>query len=140
MSFIDAIKEEVERTNEQIRQSIPKDQGRAAQSLRVDVVENEVRSIGLDYIEYLDRGSAPWSNPDKFKSLGFILDRSGWGDRHNISPYAAAYSIAHDGSLIWQGKKQGIELDKKLADLQARLKQKLAIFVKTDITNMIRGK
>lgn len=138
MSFIDVIKEEVERTNEQIRQAMPKDQGQAAQSLRVDVVQNEVRSIGLDYIEYLDRGSAPWNNPEKYKSLGFILDKSGWGDRHSISPYAAAYAIAHDGSLIWQGKKQGIELDKKLTDLQERLKQKLAIFVKTDITNRIR--
>lgn len=133
MSFIDVIKEEVDRTNEQIRLSIPKDQGEAARSIRTDVVGNEVRSIGLDYIEYLDRGSAPWSNPDKYKSLGFILDKSGWGDRHNISPYAAAYSIAHDGSLIWQGKKKGIELDSKLADLQTRLKEKLAIFVRTEI-------
>lgn len=138
MSFIDVIKEEVDRTNEQIRQSIPKDQGEAARSIRTDVVGNEVRSIGLDYIEYLDKGSRPWSNPDKYKSLGFILDKSGWGERHNISPYAAAYSIAHDGSLIWQGKKQGIELDKKLEDLQSRLREKLAIFVKTSITNRIR--
>lgn len=137
-TVLDIVKAEVELTNEAIRRDMPKDQGTAAQSLRVDVVGGEVRSIGSSYIEYLDRGSAPWKNPGNYKKLGYILELSGWGDRKNVSPYAAAYSIAHDGSLIYQGRKKGIELDVKLDRLKQSLSEKIPKFVRTEILNKIK--
>lgn len=138
MTLLDSIAIQVERTNEQIRQSIPNDQGKAARSLRVEIVGNEVRSLGISYIEYLNRGSAPWANPDNYKKLGFILDQSRWAARNGVNPYAAAYSIAHHGSQIFQGKKQGIELEKKIEELKARLRQNIPGYVRTEIMNMIK--
>lgn len=137
-TVLDIVKYEVERTNDEIARSMPKDKGDAANSLHIEVNGGVVNSVGSSYIEYLDRGSAPWNNPDQYKKLGYILDQSGWADRHSISPYAVAYSIAHNGSLIYQGKKQGIELDQKLTDLTNRLKVILPKFVKTEIKNSIK--
>lgn len=127
------VKEEVERTNELIRRDMPTDQGTAANSLHVEVVGNKINSVGSSYIEYLDRGSAPWSDPTKYRSLGYMLEKNGWADRHDINAYAAAFVIAHKGSQIYQGRKKGIELDKKLIDLRNRISGKIPNFVKTQI-------
>jgi hypothetical protein len=45
-TILDIVRESVERTNEAIKRDMPKDEGKAAQSLRVEVVGNEVRSLG----------------------------------------------------------------------------------------------
>lgn len=131
------VKEEVERTNEQIRQAMPRDEGKAASSLHVEIAGNKINSVGLSYIEYLDRGSAPWADPSKYRSLGFILEKNGWSDRHNINAYAAAFVIAHEGSQIYKGRKQGIELNDKLLQLKERIKQNIPKFVKTQISNTL---
>ena len=131
------VKDEVERTNEQIRQAMPKDEGKAASSLHVEVSGNVINSVGLSYIEYLDRGSAPWADPSKYRSLGFILEKNGWASRHDISAYAAAFKIAHDGSQIYRGVKQGIELGNKLIELKERIKQNIPKFVQTQIKNTL---
>ena len=127
-------------TNEEIIRDMPKDEGTAANSLRVEEVGSEVRSIGLARIEYLDRGTRPWKDKSKWKYLGFILDESGWAERKGRNPYAAAYNIAHFGSQIFQGKKQGIQLDKKIEELKQRLMQKLPNFVRMEIINNIKYK
>lgn len=138
MNLVDVIIDEVRRTNDQIRQDIPKDEGKAAQSIHIELHGNEIQSVGSSYIEYLDRGSAPWKNPEQYKKLGYILDKSGWADRNNTSAYAAAYSIAHKGSQIYQGKKTGIQLDQKLKDLSARLAQKIPKFVADNIKTQMK--
>jgi len=138
VKVFDYIIKEVERTNDEIRRDMPKDEGTAANSLRVDVVGSEVRSIGLARIEYLDRGTGPWKDKSKWKDLGYILDESGWAERKDINPYAAAYLIAHNGSQIFQGKKKGIELDNKIDALKQRLKQNLPTFVKTETLNKLK--
>lgn len=138
MNLIDVIIEEIRITNDQIRDAMPKDEGTAAQSIHIKIQGDEIQSVGSYYIEYLDRGSAPWKNPEQFKKLGFILDKSGWADRKNTNPYAAAYSIAHYGSQIYRGRKTGIELDQKLDDLNKRLMQKIPKFVNREISNRLK--
>jgi hypothetical protein len=78
--------------------------GQASESL--EVVDNKL--LGNHYIYYLDKGSAPWSNPGNYKALGYILTKNGWA---KINPYAAAWAIAHKGSQIFQNNSKGIELD-----------------------------
>lgn len=78
--------------------------GDAYQSLEVS--GNQL--IGLDYIFYLDKGSAPWQNPSNYKALGYILTKNGWS---KINPYAAAWSIANLGSQIYRNNAKGLQLD-----------------------------
>jgi len=133
MNPVDFIKEKVGEFNDWIKEDINDYSGKASQSLKVEIDGNTVISIGADYIELLNRGSHPWSNPDKYKSLGFILNKNGWAVSKGLNPYAVAYNLAHFGSQIFQGKKKGLQIEDKKERLQKELKEQLPQYIKIDV-------
>jgi len=108
MNYSDATKKTLESIKKKIEDTINakglNNSGEALNSLEID--GNQL--LGNDYIYYLDKGSAPWVDPTKYKSLGYILSLQGW---NKYPPYAAAYSIANYGSKIFQNKSLGLQLD-----------------------------
>jgi len=81
--------------------------------------------MGNDYLYYLDQGSKPWTHPQDYKSLGFILDKSGWAKNRGVNPYAAAYGIANKGSRIFRDKSKGIQLDSLVDEMLENLIKEL---------------
>jgi len=120
MTGIEFIEQKVKEFNTSIASDMDKkritDTNKAKRSLKVVVSGNSVKSIGIDYIEYLNRGSAPWKGDDNknAKILGYILEKNGWSDRRKTNPYAAAYGIVRKGSKIYRNKSKGLELEKKV--------------------------
>lgn len=130
--------------SESIKKDIQNHTGQTAASLQINVIENTNNTQGIlksenriKIIEYLDRGTRPWSNPEKYKSLGFILAQSGWASARGVNPYAAAHSIAYTGSQIFKGQKKGLQLDQKIDNFEKDLKDKLKIPIKNIILHRI---
>lgn len=131
----------VENFNDEIRSDLSSkgfdDSGEAANSLRITKTKKSVTSHGVFYIEYLDRGSAPWRNPNQYKKLGFILsaDVSDWAFRKatDISPYAIAHTIAHKGNSIYRNPSSGLTILRKIDDLKVKIKNNAPFWAKADI-------
>ena len=140
MPLIDIIVKEVEQFNKdlarilQVRNLV--DTRRALKSLRVVKSSRAVLSVGVDYLEFLDRGSGPWadkSQKSKLK-LGFILKVSGWAARKGVNPWAAASVIVESGSQIFRGEKAGIEINNLISDFTKRLVVSVTAFSSLQIT------
>jgi len=131
MPYEEVTKKTLEELRDKIRAKIPNNTGDAASSLEID--GNKL--LGNDYIYYLDKGSKPWANPDKYKSLGYVLGLSGWAEKKGINPYAAAYGIAHNGSSIFRHPEKGIQLDslvnETIENLYETIKEQAVIEAKT---------
>lgn len=129
MAIIDDIATQVEIFKENLQNVLQQrnliDTKKAFESLRVESGSNYVRLIGVDYLEFLDRGSRPWSDksPKSVKKLGYILQVSGWAERKGVNPYAVASVIVKKGSQIFRGKRAGIELDELIKDFQKDLNE-----------------
>lgn len=120
------------------------DTGAASNSLRIEQsfsgITLSTKLIGAKYIEYLDRGSGIWEDPEKYISLGYILQSSGWAQRKGGNPYAAAYVIANEGSRIYKDRKNGIMLDEKIEVLTKEIEKDLTIELKKQIINQLKRK
>jgi hypothetical protein len=81
--------------------------GRASASLKVVKSANKIASVGIDYIEYLNRGRGPGKFPpiDKIKQ---------WVDARNleVAPYVIARKIAQEGTEIYKDRTKGIMSNK----------------------------
>lgn len=109
------------------------DTGAASSSLRIESDRKTIKSFGVFYLKYLDTGSGPWTRPELYKKLGYILELTGWAARNDINPYAAAYSIAHNGNRIHKDPSKGIELTKKREKLLEEIKKQAPAWVKDDL-------
>ena len=125
------IEKEVREFAQSIKNDINNHSGKAGGSLRIVSKPNNIKLIGVDYIEILNRGSGPWQNPENYKSLGFRL--KDWAKSKGINPFAAAFNIAHFGSQIFQKKKPGLQIEKKRDELQNKLNRGVPRRAKADV-------
>jgi len=138
MTAVKIITEELLIFNQSIRNEMSRKNldvtGRASQSLRVISSENKAASVGIDYIEYLNRGRGPGKFPpiDKIKE---------WVDRRNleVAPYVIARKIANEGTEIFKDRTKGLMLDPKIALTIKRIKKRLPEELAAEILNKITG-
>lgn len=113
--------------------------GNAARSLRVDQRGYVFVSVGIDYIEYLDRGRPP----GKFPPMAAI---ERWVNlkQLKIDPYVVAANIGKNGTRIFRNRELGLKLEDKTAVLQASINKVLPKFVsnqiKTAFNNALKGR
>ncbi len=130
---------EVETTIEEIRNEIINkgidNTGAAKESLRANVINNEIQCLGLSYIEYLNRGRPP----GKFPPIAEIIR---WVNTKNIkiAPYLIARKIAMEGTTIYQNRNKGIMLEDKIEALTQRLKDSLPEVLRGVVKSKIRLK
>jgi len=121
--------------------------GKASNSLRVEVDEQakSYQSIGVDYLEFVDRGRG--ANKDQSK-IGVHNWASYYGE-NVLKPWAQskglnfdnyyllAKSIAEKGTRILRDHSKGIEIDPKIEDLTRRIKEKVPKGLKADILKQL---
>ena len=134
MTELEAIEKEVEKFNDWIKNELNRfnDTNEASQSLRVEKYDKGVRSYGVSYLEFLNRGSKPWGGDEltNTRILGYILQKSGWSDRKGINSYAAAHGIVTKGSKVYRGEKKGLKLEKKVEKLRQNILEILPFYAK----------
>lgn len=115
------------------------DTGKAKESLKIIESSNLFQVVGIEYLEFLNRGSEPWANqsPGMVRYLGHILTVSGWAQRHGVNAYAAANSIVKKGSRISRNKSLGIEIEKQIELLKQRLAAEMPAAIKFEITQKL---
>jgi len=128
--------QELELFNQSIRNTMSKKNidttGRASQSLRVVSSGNKAASVGIDYIEYLNRGRGP----GKFPPIDKIAE---WVDARNleVAPYVIARKIANEGTEIYKDRTKGLMLEEKITLTVKRLKERLPKALSAEIINKI---
>jgi len=111
----------------------------AARALRIEQRGYVFVSVGIDYIEYLDRGRPP----GKFPPMAAI---ERWVNLKQLSvdPYVIARSIANNGTRIYRNRELGLKLEEKTATLQESINKVLPKFVsdqiKTAFNNALKGR
>jgi len=108
--------------------------GEARNSLSIEDRGNILASVGAYYRQDLNRGSAPWANPENFAKLGYILDKiTTWAADNGVNPYAVAKVIAEQGSRIYRNRELGLKLEDKKINLEEELTNLLPTFVRNEI-------
>lgn len=139
MELINVIIEQVEQFNKDLARVLQSrkfiDTGKALRSLKIRSGKNFVQSIGVNYLEFLNRGSRPWSDKSftSVKKLGYILHISGWAKRKGLNPYAVAASIVKKGSQVFRGKRAGIEADELVKDFKDNLRIETKLYTSLEI-------
>ena len=105
---------EVEQFNNEIKQALVSkginNTGQASNSIRIDVDEanNSVKSIGVDYLEVLDKGRGPGKHPPIKAIEDWVKNKP-----VDIVPFLVARKIAKFGTNIYQNPSLQQELVKK---------------------------
>ena len=138
MTIKEIIIEALEAYNKSIADTISEKKlyhtGEAKNSLNVEDRGEVFVSVGAYYIEYLNRGSGPWNNPENFAKLGYILGEiTNWAADNLANPYAAAKVIAEQGSRIYRNRELGLKLEDKKMELEEELNKLLPTFVSNEI-------
>lgn len=143
MSILTTLTNIVEQTKLEIQRDLSSkgidNKGAASKSLRVEGQETNtmvnVKLIGVDYIEYLDRGRGP----GKFPPVSAIED---WVNTKpvEINPYLVGRKIALFGTSIYRDRTKGIMLDEKIEVLKQRIKEQIPKAIRTEITNNLKRK
>ncbi len=113
--------------------------GNAARSLTVEQRGYIFVSVGIDYIEYLDRGRPP----GKFPPMAAI---ERWVNLKGlkIDPFVIARNIADNGTRIFRNRELGLKLEDKTTALEASINKVLPKFVadqiKTAFNKALTGK
>lgn len=106
--------------------------GNASASLQVIGSGSQYSLIGLDYLEYLNRGRAPGKYPP-------IEAIARWVEFKNIiaNPYLIARKIAQEGTEIYKDRSKGIMLEEKIIVLQDNINEQLPNFIRDKIVTEI---
>lgn len=133
--IIQIVKDEFELFNDSIKEALTTKRinttKEAYNSLRVEVDNNSVKSIGIFYLEFLDTGRGPGKKPPFAPILKWVMDKTGlskneaWG----LAIYVQN-KIADVGTEIFRYNSEGIELNEKVELLRQNLKEKLSKEVK----------
>lgn len=90
----------------------------AAQQFNVNITGNKIQLIGVNYIDYLVNGRPPGKFPpvDKIREYvrrnGIQMEIDGRILTEDQAAYVIGRSIALEGTKIFRGEKQGVELEK----------------------------
>lgn len=96
--------------------------GKSAESLTYNVDDKgNGRMVGESYIYYQVHGRGPGKMPpiDNIKAWVEVKQLE-------LSPWAVAYKIARDGTAIWRGDRQGLDLQKAYVAGKTQLLKDLA--------------
>ena len=113
--------------------------GAAARSLSIEQRGSVFVSVGIDYIEYLDRGRPP----GKFPPMAAI---ERWVDLKGlrVDPFVIARNIAENGTRIFRNRELGLKLEDKTKMLEESINKVLPRFVsnqiKTAFNEALRGR
>lgn len=108
--------------------------GEASNSIRIESSINSVTSLGVFYLEYLNRGRPP----GKFPPVD-IINKWVANKPVAINPYLVGRKIAREGTEIYKDNTKGIELSKKIQELKETLKQEAPKWAKEDVLVKLRG-
>jgi len=117
------------------------DTGDAGKSIKLHVNGSTFTVVGNDYIEVLERGTGRWAEPENWRYLAYILDKSGWAKRRGLEPYIypIAYNIAHFGNNVKRGKRSGLPVSTYTAELKKKIEAEMPVFLKAKMEKVLRG-
>jgi hypothetical protein len=108
--------------------------GKASASLRVVKSANIIASVGIDYIEYLNRGRGPGKQPplEKIKQ---------WVEAKNleVAPFVIARKIGREGTEIFRDRTKGLMLEPKIEDTVKRITKRVGEAIAINVTKRITG-
>lgn len=132
--LIDITVDELERFNQEIKDTLSRKgidtTGRASSSLRINVDEqkNSFQSIGVDYIEALDKGRGPGKFPPPDVIRQWVVNKP-----VTINPFIVGRKIAREGTEIFKDNSKGLQIDDKIEVLTGRIKERVPKGLKADI-------
>ena len=111
----------------------------AARSLSVVETERGAKSVGINYIEFLDRGRPPGKFPPVNKIRDWVASKLGISDEkeRNSIAYLVGRKISRECSTIFKDKSKGLELDKKIAKFTQQLLPKLELGIAAEFAENI---
>ena len=117
--------------------------GEAERSLRVELGHTFARSVGIFYIEFLDKGRG--KNPSKAdpnfrKNIRkWLVTKHGITDIDELETATdrVVYFINKLGTLIYRDNKKGLEIDKKVLSLKSKLSEAVTRGAVTDIKRVL---
>jgi hypothetical protein len=109
-------------------------------SLRVIENESGVASVGLEYIEFLDRGRRPGGRRAPVEHLQAWVKRK-LGITSEKESLSIAYAIANkqqkEGSEIFKDKSKGLELQPEIQKLRKSLPALIAVGYSVELKNSL---
>jgi len=142
-NIIQSVVLEVENFNESIRQTLDEkninNTREAANSLRVQYGTDFVRSIGIFYLEFLDRGRYPGSYAPFNPISKWVSTKLGITDEkeNKQATYAIIKKIHNLGTKIYRDNRNGIELDDKILELKIAVNESIKSSIKIEITRRL---
>lgn len=136
--IIEIVKQEFENFNESIKETLQQKGINATKeafnSLRVETNENNVKSLGVFYLEFLDTGRAGGKKPPYEKILQWLVVKTGL-DESELKGLAfyVQNKIANEGTEIFKNNSKGIELTKK----KEIVRENLSISLKKEIKEQL---
>ena len=116
--------------------------GKAKQSLRVEVGLTNVRSLGIDYLLYLDQGRSSGKFPPVLKITEWVREKLKISNSRELKQvsYLVGRKISKEGTEIFKNKSKGIELDKKIDVLKFRIRTDIPTTMKAVFLDSLRKK
>lgn len=135
-TVFDIVRESLEAYNEVVRQEMTSKKmdasGVARNSLRVEQSGAVISSVGIDYIQYLNRGRPPGRFPPMDAIARWVGEKG-----VSVAPYVIARNIAQNGTRIYRNRELGLKLEEKNAALEAELNEKLPTFIRNQVVTRI---
>ena len=159
-NVISNIAREVEKFNDSIRKDLDSkninNTTEASNSLRVEYGEDFVRSIGIFYLEFLDRGRYPvgygiggkkkTGSQSSGKKSNFYNAISKWAAQklgitdekeNKKATFAIMNKINKVGTEIYINKKKGIEIDNKIEALTIAVNEAIRQTAKVEVKRLL---
>jgi hypothetical protein len=137
--------DELLKLSDKISAKIKDNSGNAKRSFMV-VTSPQNYSVelrGVQYLYWLNYGSRPWSRPENYKKLGYILDTSlsnNWAKNRGVNAYAAAHEIAYHGNYVYQNPDKGIQLEQLTKEMLNELGNKIPEEMSKEIDDILINK
>lgn len=109
--------------------------GAASNSLRVTSDSDSVTSLGVFYLEFLNRGRPPGKFPPIAAIEKWLSDKG-----LDIPAFLVARKIAREGTAIYKNRiTKGLQLEPKIEALKQNINENAAKWAKNDLLLKIKG-
>jgi len=108
--------------------------GEARDSIRVEVDGLTVRSLGVDYLEFLNRGRGPGKYPPPSNLVEWVRSKLGITENAESVAFLIGRKIAEQGTGIFNNRSKGIELEDKIGDVKDKISDMIPALVKEQLT------
>jgi len=130
---------ELENLNEEIKSRLDgkniTNTGNAKRSLRVEHDNNNYRSVGIFYLEFLNAGRGGGKFPNVSKIENWVRTKLGISEDKKVKQVAFLVSrkIAKLGTEIFSKNSKGIELENLILKLKKNINREISEQIKIDI-------